>query len=120
MDPEEMRRVMEATRYIAVTPRELTLRLGPESASFGLPGDSVVALPLNGEEEAVVVGEVEYYAMARWTEEGLEIRRKVNRGGGVEDQIHVDQEGRLVVEREIDALRGGKVKGTLRYQRKED
>jgi hypothetical protein len=37
----------------------------------------------------------------------------------VKDKLHVDEEGRLVMEREIDALRGGKVKGTLLYRRKE-
>jgi hypothetical protein len=76
-------------------------------------------LPLSGEEETVVDGEVEYFATVKWTEEGLVIERKVDGGGRVKDKLHVDEEGRLVMEREIDALRGGTVTGTLLYRRKE-
>ena len=47
------------------------------------------------------------------------IERKVDGGGRVRDKLRVDEEGRLVMEREIDALRGGKVKGTLFYRLKE-
>ena len=59
----------------------------------------------------------EYFAKAAWTSEGLIIERKVDRGGGVKDRMKVDDQGRLIVKREIDALRGGKVEGTLIYRK---
>ncbi len=119
LDPEEMRRRMQATQAISRTPVELTLTLRPETATFAALNSAGLALPLDGEEQTITQGEVEYFAGATWTEEGLVIQRKVDGGGGVKDKIHVDEDGRLVVEREIDALRGGKVKGTLLYKRKE-
>lgn len=119
MDPEEMRRVMLATMAIARTPGNLALTLRPESVTL-IQGDTeAVVLTLGGEETAVTLGEVEYFAAAEWTDEGLIIERKVDGGGKVKDKIRVDEEGRLVVERSIDALRGGKVRGTLRYRKAE-
>jgi len=119
VDPEEMRRVMESTRLLARTHEEFELRLRPDAASFGAPDGTAVVIPLGEEEEAIREGEIEYFAAAEWTEEGLVVERKVDHGGRVKDKIHVDDEGRLVVERVIDALRGGKVEGTLVYRRKE-
>jgi hypothetical protein len=120
VDAEEMRRVLETTRLITRTHTELLLTLRPESATLR-PADGVpLVLPLSGEEQSVVRGEAEYFAAAGWTDEGLLIERKVDGGGRVTDKIQVDQAGRLVVEREIDALRGGTVKGTLVYERKEE
>lgn len=91
----------------------------PDAALLHPADRAAGVLPLGGEETSIVEGEVEYFAAAEWTEEGLVIERKVDGGGRVKDKIRVDEEGRLVVEREIDALRGGKVKGTLFYRRKE-
>jgi len=119
VDPEEMRRVMEATRLLARTQTEFGLTLRPDAASFRPAGGTAVLIPLGADESAIREGEIEYFAAARWTEEGLVVERKVDGGGKVRDKIHLDEEGRLVVEREIDALRGGTVQGTLLYRRRE-
>lgn len=119
VDPEEMRRVMESTRFLARTQTEFGLTLRPDAASFRPADGPAVVIPLGGDESSVQEGEIEYFAAAEWTEEGLVVERKVDGGGRVKDKIHVDDEGRLVVERVIDALRGGKVEGTLVYRRGE-
>jgi len=119
VDPEEMRRVMESTRLLARTQAEFGLTLRPEAASFRSADGTGIVIPLGEDESSIREGEIEYFAAAEWTEEGLVVERKVDGGGRVKDKIHVDEEGRLVVEREIDALRGGKVEGTLVYRRKE-
>ena len=125
MEPEQLRRIMRATQLIARTDTEFSLTLRPEEATLAGAESSRLALPLSGEErtireEKANTGEsVEYFAAAEWTEDGLVIERKVDGGGKVKDRVHVDEKGRLVLEREIDALRGGKVEGTLVYQRKE-
>ncbi|MGD8363000.1 MAG: hypothetical protein PVJ04_16355 [Gemmatimonadota bacterium] len=119
VDPEQMRRVMAATQAISRTETELGLTLRADVASLRPVDRAALVLPLSGEEESVVDGDVEYFATAKWTEEGLVIEQKVDGGGRVKDKLHVDEKGRLVMEREIDALRGGKVKGTLLYRRKE-
>ena len=108
-----------ATMAIARTHGEFTLTLRPESITL-IQGDAeAVVLTLGGEESAITQGGVEYFAAVEWTDEGLLIERKVDGGGKVKDKMRVDEEGRLVVERSIDALRGGKVKGTLRYRKTE-
>jgi len=118
VDPGEMRRVFEATGRIAHTPTEIGLDLRPEGASFRPEGSGSMTLPLAGEEE-IRDGGFTYFAAARWTDEGLIVERKVDGGGKVKDRLQVNDEGRLVVKREIDALRGGTVKGTLVYARKD-
>jgi hypothetical protein len=124
-DPEEMRRILRATQLISRTPTEFSLALRPEDASYQPTDHSPLVLPLSGEERNIQelqpqTGEVlEYFAAARWTDEGLEVEQKVNGGGRVKDRIRQDDEGRLVVEREIDTGRQGKVEGTLVYRRKE-
>jgi hypothetical protein len=124
-DPEEMRRIMRGTQLISRTQTEFSLTLRPETARFEPTNASPLVLPLSGEEQGIEeaqpqTGEVvEYFAAAKWTEDGLEVEQKVDGGGRVEDKIRVDEEGRLVVEREIDTGRQGKVKGTLVYRRKE-
>ncbi len=118
VDPDEMRRVFEATGRIAHTPTEIGLDLRPDGASFRPEGSGSIILPLAGEEE-IRDGDFTYFAAARWTDEGLIVERKVDGGGKVKDRLQVDDEGRLVVKREIDALRGGTVKGTLVYVRKD-
>lgn len=119
MDAEEMRRVMQATTVIARTPTEMSLELRPESITL-IRGDlPPVRLGLGEEEIAVNQDGAEFFAKAEWTSEGLIIQRKVDRGGAVKDKMTLDEDGRLIVEREIDALRGGKVEGTLVYRKKE-
>lgn len=124
-DPEEMRRIMRTTQLISRTRTEFSLTLRPEAASVQSTGHPTMSLPLSGEEQGVREDQpqagdlVEYFATAEWTEDGLEVEQRVNGGGRVEDKIHVDEGGRLVIEREIDTGRQGKVKGTLVYVRKE-
>jgi len=117
MDPEEMQRVMRANQAISRTPGSLTLALHPESATLTQGDAGALVLTFGGQETTVNLGEVEYFAGAEWTSEGLIIERKVDMGGGVKDKMKVDDEGRLVVEREIDTGRAGKVSGTLIYRK---
>lgn len=119
LDPEEMRRAMQATMVIARTPTELAVDLSPREALLTRAGGSPARLPLGGDEVSVNQEGVEYFEKAEWTSEGLIIERKVDRGGSVKDKMKVDDQGRLIVEREIDALRGGKVQGTLVYRKNE-
>ena len=119
LSPEEMQRIMRATQLIARTPTEMTLTLRPESATLTQGDGAPVQMTLGAEEITVTQDGSEYFAKAEWTDEGLIIRRKVDMGGGVQDKMKVDDQGHLVVAREIDAMRGGKVKGTLVYKRGE-
>ena len=102
---------------IARTPTELRVELRPGSATLTSESSSPVRLGLGGDEIFVNQDGAEFFAKAEWTSEGLIIQRKVDRGGAVTDRMRVDGNGRLTVEREIDAMRGGKVKGTLVYRR---
>lgn len=117
MSPEEMQRVMRANQAIARTPGNFTLALRPESATLTQGDAGALVLTFGGQETTVNLGEVEYFAGAEWTSEGLIIERKVDMGGGVKDKMKVDDEGRLLVEREIDTGRAGKVSGTLIYRK---
>lgn len=116
-DPEGMRRAMQATQILGRTPENFTLNLSPESATLIQGNAASVTLALGGEESAVPLGDMEYFVAADWTSEGLIIERKVDGGGGVKDKMSVDEDGRLVVERQIDTGRNGKVEGTLRYRK---
>lgn len=118
-DPEEMRRIMEATLALSRTPGELTLTLRPGSVSLLEEQGQPLRLELGADETASWLGSAEFFAKAEWTAEGLIIQRKVDGGGGVRDIMRVDDEGRLVVEREIDTGRL-KVKGVLRYRKSEE
>lgn len=124
-DPEEMRRILRTTQLISRTRTEFSLTLRPETASVHSTNHPALVLPLNGEEQGIreaqlQTGEaVEFFATAEWTEEGLQVEQRVAGGGRVQDKIRLDEEGRLVIEREIDTGRQGKVKGTLVYVRKE-
>ncbi len=117
-DPAEMHRIIRTTRFLARTAGELTLTLRPESVRLVQGQDPPLLMNLGGDETAVLQGEVEFFAGAEWTSDGLLIERKVDGGGGVTDKIHVDEEGHLIVDREIDTGRL-KVEGVLRYRKKE-
>jgi len=117
MNPEDMQRVMRANQVISRTPATFTLALRPESVTLTQGEASTLVLALGGDESTINQGEVEYFAGAKWTSEGLILERKVDLGGGVTDKINLDDEGHLVIEREIDTGRAGKVSGTLRYRR---
>jgi hypothetical protein len=116
-DPEGMRQAMQATQILGRTPGNFTLNLSPESATLIQGNAASVTLTFGGEETAVPLGDTEYFVAAEWTSEGLIIERKVDGGGGVKDKMRVNEDGLLVVERQIDTGRNGKVKGTLRYQK---
>ena len=111
--------VMQATQELARTPTEIDLTLSPDHAVLIVGDSSKTALPLSREEKKSIRGGVDVFSQARWTEEGLEIERKVDGGGGVKDTFYVDEDGRLLLKREIEFLRGGKVEGVLVYARKE-
>jgi hypothetical protein len=119
LNPEEMQRIMRATALIARTPTEMTLSLRPESVTLTQGDWAPLRMALGADEISVTQDGSEYFGKAEWTDEGLIIQRKVDMGGGVRDKMKVDDQGHLVVEREIDAMRGGKVKGTLVYRRGE-
>jgi hypothetical protein len=117
MDPEEMRRSMEAIRGMARAPREVSLTLRPETVTFTQNATTVLVLTLGAGREKVLQGETTFFATAKWTKNGIEINREVEMGGGVRDEVSVNEDGNLVLKREIDLL-GRNVKGTLVYHRK--
>ncbi len=118
MDPESMMLVMRTTQAMARTPTDLNLTLRPSSVGVVFADSTKLALPLSREETKFIQGGVDVIATAKWTKTGLEIERKVDGGGGVKDTFYVDEDGRLLLKREIEPLRGGKVEGILIYARK--
>ena len=119
MDPEEMRRTMEALRGLARVPGEVSLSLLPETITFTADAANVLILTLGAGKEEVLQGGVILLGTAKWTKDGIEINREMEMGGGVKDKIGLNEEGDLVLKREID-LMNRTVKGTLVYQRKSD
>jgi hypothetical protein len=119
MDPEEMRRSMEAIRGMAMVPGEVSLTLRPERVTFTQDATTVLVLTLGAEKEKTFQGGATFFATAKWTKSGLDINREMEMGGGVKDKVSVNEDGNLVLKREID-LMGRNVKGTLVYQRKSE
>ncbi len=119
MDPEEMRRSMEAIRNMASVPGEVSLTLRPETVTFTQNDAAALVLTLGAGKEEIRQGGVMFEASAKWTKSGLKIDREMEIGGGVEDKVSVNEEGNLVFNREIN-LMGRTVKGILVYQRKSD
>jgi len=119
MDPEEMRRSMEVIGGMAEVPGELFLILRPEAVTLieGAGNALVLTFGVTGEE--IQRGGVTLLTTAKWAEKGIEIRRELRQGGAVIDQISLNENGDIVLEREIDLL-GQRVAGTLVYQRKSD
>jgi hypothetical protein len=117
MDPEEMMRVMETIRSMAQAPAELSLILRPGSVTLNEASSNVLILGFGAEREEVSQGDVQLYASARWLKRGIEIRRDLERTGGVKDEFSLDEDGNLVLKREID-LMAGRVDGELVYRRK--
>ncbi len=116
MDPEEMRRSMEAIRGLARVPQGISLNLRPETVTFTQDAAGVLILTLGAGKEEVLQGGVTFLGTAKWTNNGLGINREMEMGGGVKDMISVNDQGHLVLKREVD-LMGRTVKGTLVYQR---
>ncbi len=117
MDPEEMMRAMEAIRSMAQPPEDVSLVLRPGSVTLTEASATVLMLTFGAERETVVQGQARLLASAKWLKKGIEIKREMERGGGVKDQFSLDEEGNLVLEREID-LMAGSVRGKLLYRRK--
>ena len=119
MDPEEMRRSMEVIRGTAEVPGELFLNLRPEAVTLIEEAGNALVLTFGVTGEEIQRGGVTLLTTVKWAEKGIEIRRELRQGGAVWDQISLNENGNLVLEREIDLL-GQRVTGTLVYQRKSD
>ena len=117
MDREEMRRSMEAIRGLARVPAELSITLQPEMVTLAQGVGNITSLTLGAREEKLRVGEATLEATARWTQEGIEINREMEMGGGIRDRIGLDESGNLIVKREVDLMSQSE-KGTLVYRRK--
>jgi len=105
-DPEEMRRVMEETRRIAATSERIGLSLNEASTALILDDSPRLTLPLQGETTSYLDGQGEIRANAKWTSNGLEVRREIPNGGDVTDTYSLDDEGRLRLRREVRMMRG--------------
>jgi hypothetical protein len=117
MDPEEMRAAMDALRQISAVPDEMVLTLQVETVTLATDAANILVLTLGANEEEIGYGPATLFGTARWKKDGLEIERETEMGSGVKDVISVDQDGKLIVKREVD-LMNRNVKGTLVYQRK--
>jgi hypothetical protein len=113
---EELERVRRGVQLLSRTQGEFTLTLRPESVTLVQGEDPPIVMALGKAEVQVLQREVEFFAGAKWTSDGLVIERVVDGGAGVKDKIHVDEEGHLIVEREIDTGRR-RIEGVLKYRR---
>lgn len=117
MDPEAMRGAMETIRALAEVPTEMKLTLTPEEVSLVPARTPAMTLGLGAAEERILQGRATFFAAAKWTKKGLVIERAGETAGRVKDELSLDDQGRLVMKREIDLPGRGTVKGTLRYAR---
>ena len=74
-------------------------------------------MTLGADKEKAFLSGATVMETAKWTKSGIEIKREIELGGGVEDQLTLDDQGNLVLKREIQ-FRGGAAKGILVYRRK--
>ncbi|MFC1791166.1 hypothetical protein ACFL0I_01710, partial [Gemmatimonadota bacterium] len=118
MDPEAMRRAVQVTQTMAQTPDELTLTLLPETVTLTFPDLAALQVTLDGESRESLQGDLTVFSQGEWTQKGLEIERNTELGGGVDDTISLDEQGRLIINREVDLRGRGVVKGKLVFQRK--
>ena len=117
MDPEALQQALATIRVLAETPLRMKLTLTSEEVELA-PGDApALTLGLGAQEERFQHGRAAFVAAARWTKKGLIVERAGERAGRVKDEISVDREGRLVVNRQVDLPARGTVKATLRYAR---
>ena len=117
MDPELRRVAMESLRELAQAPGEFSLTLRPETVALTPQDGTPLLLTIGADEDKVILAGASVMGTARWTKNGIEIKREIELGGGVEDQIRLDEEGNLILRREVHLLGGG-VEGTLLYRRK--
>lgn len=117
MDPEEMRRSMEAIRSLSRVPAEISLVLKPETVTFTQDAANLLILTFGSESERFVQGGATLLGQAKWTKTGLEISRTLDAGPGINDKLRIDEQGSLLLEREVD-LMGRSIKGTLLYRKK--
>ena len=117
MDPEEMRRQIEVIRSMARAPAELSLILRPGSVTFSEAASTVLVLTFGAESEELPLGDSSLFASARWLKRGIEIKRAVERAGGVKDEFSLDEQGRLVLDRTVD-LMAGNAEARLVFRRK--
>ena len=106
VDPEEMRRAMQETRRIARTSRRVRLVLNPTGATLAQDSVPPLTLALEAEPTSVFDGQGEIRASAKWTSSGLEIQREIPNGGEISDTYTLDEEGQLVLRREVRMMRG--------------
>lgn len=118
MDPEALQQALATVRALAEVPARMTLTLRPAEMEFAPDGSPAITLGLGAREERFQQGRASFVAAAKWTRKGLVVERAGERAGRVKDEISLDDQGRLVVKRQVDLPGRGTVKGTLRYGRK--
>ena len=117
MDPEAMRAAMDLLRGMARAPTELSLTLRPETVTLAESATSITVLNLGAEKEDLFQGGAKLLGTAKWTKDGIELKREMEMGGGIKDSFSLNESGALVLRREIDLMRQS-VKGDLVYVRK--
>ena len=117
MDPEAGRSAMEAIRELSQVPEEFSLALRPETVGLTPSTGAAFLMSLGAEKEKTFLSGATVMETARWTKNGIEIKREIELGGGVEDRLALDDQGNLILKREVQ-FRGGAAKGILVYRRK--
>ena len=117
MDPEAGRSSLEAIRELSQVPSEFSLVLRPETVGLTPSTGAAILMTLGADKEKVFLSGATVVETAKWTKNGIEIKREIELGGGVEDHFTLDDQGNLVLKREIQ-FRGGAAKGILVYRRK--
>ncbi len=117
MDSQQMQQALATVRVLAEVPMAMKLILAPQEATLVPARAQAMTLALGAREQRIQQGRATFLATARWTEKGLVIQRAGETAGRVKDEIAVDDQGRLVMIREISLPGRGTVRGTLRYAR---
>lgn len=108
---------MELLREIARTPAELSLTLRPESVTLTESATAITVLNLGAEKKDLFQGGAKLLGTARWTKDGIEIKREIEMGAAIKDRFSLNESGALVLTREVDLMMQS-VKGDLVYVRK--
>jgi hypothetical protein len=104
MDPEQIMAAREGVQALSQTPERMALSLRPDRVTLSPEDQVTLPLVLGGEEERFYQANTEFSARAKWTSDGLLIERELADGFAVNDEISVDEEGRLVVVREVHLM----------------